>query len=136
VLPVQGMACVLEEMMSAKVLIIDDSTMVRQQVGRALTAAGFSVVEAIDGVEALQKLAMSPEMRLVVCDVNMPRMNGIEFLERMNADHSAVPVVMLTTEGQPELIQRAKALGAKGWIVKPFKPDLLVAAARKLTATV
>src|SRR5437016_2216855 len=120
--------------MSAKVLIIDDSMMVRQQVGRALTAAGFSVVEAIDGVDALQKLESSPEMRLVVCDVNMPRMNGIEFLERLNADHSSVPVVMLTTEGQPELIQRAKALGAKGWIVKPFKPDLLVAAARKLTA--
>jgi two-component system chemotaxis response regulator CheY len=59
-------------------------------------------------------------------------MNGIEFLERLNADHSLVPVVMLTTEGQPELIQRAKSLGAKGWIVKPFKPELLVAAAKKL----
>src|ERR1700737_963132 len=117
--------------MSAMVLVIDDSLMVRQQVGRALTAAGFSVVEAIDGVEALEKLATSPETKLVVCDVNMPRMNGIEFLGRLNAKRSAVPVVMLTTEGQPELIQRAKALGAKGWIVKPFKPDLLVAAARK-----
>jgi two-component system chemotaxis response regulator CheY len=120
--------------MSAQVLVIDDSMMVRQQVGRALTAAGFSVVEASDGVDALEKLASSPGTRLVVCDVNMPRMNGIEFLERLNADGSGVPVVMLTTEGQPELIQRAKALGAKGWIVKPFKPDLLVAVARKLTA--
>jgi two-component system, chemotaxis family, chemotaxis protein CheY len=121
--------------MSATVLVIDDSLMVRQQVGRALTAAGFSILEATDGVDALQKLANSPETRLVVCDVNMPRMNGIEFLERLNANGSSVPVVMLTTEGQPELIQRAKALGAKGWIVKPFKPDLLVAAAKKLTAT-
>jgi two-component system, chemotaxis family, chemotaxis protein CheY len=121
-------------MMSAKVLVIDDSLMVRQQVSRALTAAGFSIVEAADGLEALQKLASSPETRLVVCDVNMPRMNGIEFLERLNATGPAVPVVMLTTEGQPELIQRAKALGAKGWIVKPFKPELLVAAAKKLTA--
>jgi two-component system, chemotaxis family, chemotaxis protein CheY len=120
--------------MGTIVLVIDDSLMVRQQVGRALTGAGFSVVEAVDGVEALEKLAVSPGTRLVVCDVNRPRMNGIEFLERLVANGSVIPVVMLTTEGQPELIQRAKALGAKGWIVKPFKPDLLVAAARKLTA--
>lgn len=120
--------------MSVKVLVIDDSLMVRQQVGRALTSAGFSISEATDGVEALQKLASTPDTRLIVCDVNMPRMSGIEFLERLRQDGQAVPVVMLTTEGQPELIQRAKALGAKGWIVKPFKPELLVAAAKKLTA--
>jgi two-component system chemotaxis response regulator CheY len=120
--------------MSVKVLVIDDSLMVRQQVGRALTAAGFSIAEAIDGVEALQKLASTPDTRLIVCDVNMPRMSGIEFLERLRQEGQAVPVVMLTTEGQPELIQRAKALGAKGWIVKPFKPELLVAAAKKLSA--
>jgi two-component system chemotaxis response regulator CheY len=124
----------LEAKMSAQVLVIDDSMMVRQQVSRALTAAGFSVVEASDGADALEKLASRPGTRLVVCDVNMPRMDGIEFLARMNADGAGVPIVMLTTEGQPELIQRAKALGAKGWIVKPFKPDLLVAVARKLTA--
>jgi two-component system chemotaxis response regulator CheY len=120
--------------MSVKVLVIDDSLMVRQQVGRALTLAGFSIAEATDGVEALQKLATTPDTRLIVCDVNMPRMSGIEFLERLRQEGQAVPVVMLTTEGQPELIQRAKALGAKGWIVKPFKPELLVAAAKRLTA--
>jgi two-component system chemotaxis response regulator CheY len=123
--------------MSAKVLVIDDSMMVRQQVGRALKGAGFSVIEATDGVDGLQKLTASPDTTLVVCDVNMPRMNGIEFLESLKkGDAPANPaVVMLTTEGQPELMQRAKALGAKGWIVKPFKPDLLVAAAKKLTGT-
>jgi two-component system chemotaxis response regulator CheY len=122
--------------MSAKVLIIDDSMMVRAQVGRALTGAGFSIIEAVDGIDGLQKLNASPDTRLIVCDVNMPRMNGIEFLENIRKQPSTagVPVVMLTTEGQPELVQRAKALGAKGWIVKPFKPDLLVAAAKKLTA--
>ena len=120
--------------MSAKVLVIDDSMMIRRQVGQALIGAGFSVIEAVDGVDGLQKLTTSPDTRLVVCDVNMPRMDGIEFLARMNADGAGGPVVMLTTEGQPELIQRAKALGAKGWIVKPFKPELLVAVARKLTA--
>ena len=121
--------------MTATILVIDDSAMVRQQVGRALTGAGFTIVEAVDGVDALQKLAGAPSIRLIVCDVNMPRMNGVEFLERLSAEGPNVPVVMLTTEGQPELIQRAKALGAKGWIVKPFKPDLLIAAVKKLTAS-
>ena len=117
-----------------KVLVIDDSLMVRQQVGRALKTAGFTVTEAVDGVDALEKLTGAPDTRLVVCDVNMPRMNGLEFLERIRADGQTVPVVMLTTEGQPELIGRARTLGAKGWIVKPFKPDFLVAAAKKLLA--
>ena len=114
-----------------KIMVIDDSMMVRKQVGMALGAAGFTVVEASDGADALEKLEKHADVALVVCDVNMPRMNGLEFLENVRA---GLPVMMLTTEGQPELIQRAKALGAKGWLVKPFKPDLLVAAARKLTA--
>jgi len=120
--------------MGATILVVDDSQMVRQQVSRALTAAGFSMIEACDGLDAHQKLESTTGIRLIVCDVNMPRMNGIEFLEKLSASGSSIPVVMLTTEGQPELIQRAKALGAKGWIVKPFKPEMLVAAARKLTS--
>lgn len=120
--------------MSTKILVVDDSLMVRQQVGRALTAAGFTIVDAGDGTDALEKLATTPEVALVVCDVNMPRMSGIEFLENVRRDGKTLPVVMLTTEGQPELIQKAKSLGAKGWIVKPFKPELLVAAVKKLTA--
>lgn len=119
--------------MAAKVLVIDDSLMVRRQVGRALTGAGFVIVEATDGVDAIEKLSESPDTSLIVCDVNMPRMSGLEFLEHLNASGSKVPVVMLTTEGQPDMIQRAKSLGAKGWIVKPFKPDLLVVAAQRLT---
>jgi two-component system chemotaxis response regulator CheY len=64
----------------------------------------------------------------------MPRMNGIEFLEEKKRSGNAAAVVMLTTEGQPELIQKAKLLGAKGWVVKPFKPEQLVATAKKLTS--
>jgi two-component system chemotaxis response regulator CheY len=116
-------------MAANKIMIIDDSLMVRQQVSRALIAAGLAVVDATDGADGLQKLAVNPDVALVVCDVNMPRMSGIEFLERVQ---KGLPVVMLTTEGQPALIERAKSLGAKGWILKPFKPDLLVAAVRKL----
>jgi two-component system, chemotaxis family, chemotaxis protein CheY len=119
--------------MDTKILVVDDSQMVRAEVDRILTAAGFRVAGAVDGLDALEKLAAAADTRLVVCDVNMPRMNGLAFLERIQRDGMRVPVVMLTTEGQVELIERAKALGAKGWIVKPFKPELLVAAAKKLT---
>jgi two-component system, chemotaxis family, chemotaxis protein CheY len=121
--------------MTTKVLVIDDSLMVRQQVKRAL-GADFTFVEAVDGVDALEKLAATPEAALIICDVNMPRMGGLEFLESRSRDSVRidVPVVMLTTEGQSELIQRAKSLGAKGWLVKPFKPDMLLTLAKKLTA--
>ena len=114
------------------ILVVDDSMMVRKQVGAALKGLGYAILEAVDGIDALEKLDGSPDTRLIVCDVNMPRMNGLEFLERLSARGSDVPVVMLTTEGQPELIQRAKSLGAKGWLVKPFKPEFLAATAKKL----
>ena len=119
--------------MSIKVLVVDDSTMLRRQIARALLDSGFEVVEAANGVEAIEKLSIHAETRLIVCDVDMPRMNGLELLERLSASGPRVPVIMLTTEGKPQLVQRAKALGAKGWIVKPFKPDLLVAAIKKVT---
>ena len=109
--------------------------LVRKQVGNALKAQGYAIVEAVDGVDALDKLDSNPDTRLVVCDVNMPRMNGLEFLEQLATRRTGLPVVMLTTEGQPELIQRAKALGAVGWLVKPFKPEFLLATAKKLAPT-
>lgn len=122
--------------MSKKVMVVDDSATVRQQVGAALSQAGFEVVEAVDGEDGATKIQAMADLSLVVCDVNMPRMNGIEMLEKVKASGQRpnLPIVMLTTEGQPELIARAKQAGAKGWIVKPFKADLLVAAAQKLTA--
>jgi two-component system, chemotaxis family, chemotaxis protein CheY len=122
--------------MSKKIMVVDDSFMVRQQVGRVLKGAGFEVVEAGDGVDALEKLRATSGIALVICDVNMPRMSGIELLEnvRENSAWANVPFVMLTTEGQAELIQQAKSLGAKAWMTKPFKPELIVAAATKLTA--
>ncbi len=120
--------------MSCKVLVIDDSMMVRRQVANALTPAGFEVLEAADGLEGLTRLAEA-RVDLVVCDVNMPRMGGIDFLEAVRERQaSTAPIVMLTTEGEPAMVTRARALGARGWIIKPFKPELLVSAARKLTA--
>ncbi len=122
--------------MSRKVLVVDDSASVRQQVRLALDEAGFETIDAIDGIDGLNKLAEHPDLSLVICDVNMPNMDGLEMLEkaRKQAATSDIPIVMLTTEGQPGMIERAKQAGAKGWIVKPFKPHLLVATAEKLAA--
>lgn len=120
--------------MPAKIMVVDDSFMVRQQVRSALSRAGFEIMEAQDGEEALEKLAGSPCLDLIMLDVNMPAMNGIELLRRLRGDgrSARIPVIMLTTEGHPQLMQEAKRLGAKGWIIKPFKPELLVAAVTKL----
>jgi len=122
--------------LSKRVLVVDDSATVRQQVGNALQQAGYEIVEAVDGADGLSKLADNSDISMVICDINMPRMNGLEMIEHIAQSKTIkkVPVVMLTTEGQPALIQRARQAGAKGWIVKPFKPDLLLAAVNKLTA--
>jgi two-component system, chemotaxis family, chemotaxis protein CheY len=119
--------------MSKKIIIVDDSQTVRQQVGLALVQAGFEVAEAVDGLDGAALIDRTPDAAMVICDVNMPRMDGLEMLEAVRAKHANLPVVMLTTEGQPQLIERAKKAGAKGWIVKPFKADLLVAAVKKIT---
>jgi two-component system chemotaxis response regulator CheY len=119
------------------VLVVDDSPTVRQQVIQALSPGGYAVREAGDGLEAIAVLEDSPKIDLIITDINMPRLSGLEMLDRIKAEarHSAVPVLMLTSEGQPALIDRARKAGAKGWIVKPFKPELLLAATRKLLST-
>jgi len=119
-----------------KVLVVDDSPTIRQQIGRALTEAGFEVIEATDGVDGIDKIAADKGIGIVILDINMPRMNGLEMLEKVkqHADSGHLPVIMLTSEGQKSLIERAKRAGAKGWIVKPFKSELLVGAVRKLIA--
>ena len=122
--------------MAHTVMVVDDSEMVRLQVARTLADVGFEVVEARDGVDALARLSdegFAPS--LIMLDLNMPNMGGLDFLKalREHTEHAALPVVMLTTEGHPTFMRQAKALGAKGWIVKPFKPELLIAAVQKLT---
>jgi two-component system chemotaxis response regulator CheY len=119
---------------SAKVLVVDDSRTIRQLIVSALVQAGYQVVEAEDGREGLRAISQQRDIAMVICDVNMPNMNGLEMLAQVKADPSnaALPIFMLTTEGKAELIQQAKRSGAKGWIVKPFKPDQVVAAVRKV----
>jgi len=121
--------------MSKTVLVVDDSSTVRQQVSLALKQAGFATLEAADGREAIVTLDANRNIDMVVCDVNMPNVNGLEMVERVKAkpEFGKLPILMLTTEGQPSLIKRAREAGAVGWIVKPFDANQLVQAARHLT---
>lgn len=122
--------------MATQVLIVDDSATVRQQVASALQPAGFAVVEASDGREGLKTISGNGSIKMVICDVNMPNMNGLEMVEAVKSkpEFKSLPIIMLTTEGQPAMIKRAKEAGAMGWIVKPFKEEQLVATVKKLTA--
>lgn len=118
--------------MSTKIMIVDDSRTIRQQVSFTLTKGGYEVIEAEDGLEGLEKLKGNPEIKMIISDVNMPNMDGLEMVEKMKTDGVTIPIIMLTTEGATDLIDRAKKAGAKGWLVKPFKPEQLVAAVNKL----
>jgi len=120
--------------MAKKILIVDDSRTVRQQIEALLAEVGYEVVQAADGTEGVETIASTPDLALVICDVNMPKMSGVDMLVHVKQDprNANLQVLMLTTEGQPALVARAKAAGARGWIVKPYKHDLLLAAVRKL----
>jgi two-component system, chemotaxis family, chemotaxis protein CheY len=120
--------------MATKVIVVDDSRSARLQISNALTGAGYSVVEAVDGLDGLSKMSANPDAGLVLCDVNMPNMCGLDMLAA--ADTAGLRAgrrfLMLTTETHPELMREAMLRGAEGWIVKPFKPERLVAAVQKL----
>lgn len=120
--------------MKKKVIVVDDSKTARQQVRSVLSEAGYDIVEAIDGRDGIAKIGDHADASLVLCDVNMPQLGGLDMLATIkeSSPPQKMVFIMLTTEAEPQLVQRAKSVGAKGWIVKPFKPELLVAAVRKL----
>jgi len=113
--------------MKKKILSVDDSPSVRKLVEFTLKSKGFQVASAEDGQEALEVMAKE-QFDAIILDINMPRMNGLEFLEKMMPDDTftSIPVIMLTTEGQEEDKERAMGLGATAYIVKPFKPTELL----------
>lgn len=119
--------------MPKNILIVDDSRAIRQSISFILQEAGFTVVQAVDGAEAVSLLD-SAGFDLVVTDVNMPNMDGISLTKhiRQNSKQKFVPILMLTTESQADVMQEGKAAGATGWIVKPFDPDKLLAVVKKL----
>lgn len=119
--------------MSKTILVVDDSSSVRQVVGIALKGAGYQVIEACDGKDALTKLD-GQKIHLIVSDVNMPNLDGIGLVKevKQNPDYKFTPIMMLTTEAQDDMKQKGKDAGAKAWLVKPFQPDALLAAVSKL----
>lgn len=116
-----------------RVLIVDDSATMRDMVSYTLDTAGFKVVSAVDGVDALEKADGLP-MDLIITDINMPRMDGIDLIEKLRelAEFKGVPILCLTTETGDDTKNAAKNAGATGWIQKPFDPDKLVRVARKV----
>jgi two-component system chemotaxis response regulator CheY len=109
------------------ILAVDDSASMRQMVSFTLKNAGFAVVEAVDGQDALEKIA-AKDFDLVLTDQNMPRLDGIGLTRRLreNPRYKSTPILILTTESSDEMKQKGRAAGATGWLVKPFDPSKLV----------
>ena len=114
--------------MAKTVLIVDDSTSIRQVLSYTLKQAGFVVLEGVNGQEGLERLR-EHKVDLIVTDLNMPVMDGIAFIRNLRSLPACkgLPVLMLTTESQDSKKQEGKAAGATGWIVKPFQPEKLLA---------
>lgn len=126
--------------MAKTVMVVDDSSSVRQVVSIALKGAGYEVIEACDGKDALNKLS-GQKIHLMISDVNMPNMDGITFVKEVKklANYKFTPIIMLTTESQEarkqetgNRKQEGQAAGAKAWVVKPFQPAQMLAAVSKL----
>ncbi|TGN18450.1 response regulator [Leptospira idonii] len=119
--------------MNKKVLIIDDSAVFRKIISVHLRNAKFDLIEAGDGIEGLQQLANN-SIDLIVSDMNMPNMDGISFIKKVKEDpkFKFIPIIMLTTESQPEKKQMGLDAGAKAWLTKPFSPEELIETISKL----
>ena len=117
------------------ILTVDDSATMRELLLAALSEMGFRVVQAVDGAAALETLKVH-KADIIITDVNMPRLDGLAFIEELRKDkgNRATPVLVLTTETDPNLKDRARKAGATGWIVKPFDPAKLADAIRRVTA--
>lgn len=115
-------------------MTVDDSVTMRQMISFTLKTAGYDVLEAIDGQDALTKLSGEKSIDLIITDLNMPNLNGFEFIRQVRADprYRFKPILLLTTESDDLKKQTGKAAGATGWIVKPFKQDQLLAVVKKV----
>ena len=119
--------------MSKTIMVVDDSSSIRQVVGITLKGAGYDVIEACDGKDALNKMN-GQKIHLIVSDVNMPNIDGISLVKEVkkHPQYKFTPIMMLTTESQDSMKQQGKEAGAKAWLVKPFQPPALLSAVSKL----
>ena len=119
--------------MAKTIMTADDSASVRQMVSFTLKQAGYDVVEAVDGQDAFDKLKNN-SVNMLITDLNMPNIDGIELIKKVRGEskYRFMPIIMLTTESQASKKQDGKAAGATGWIVKPFKPEQLLAVIKKV----
>ena len=124
--------------MEKLILVVDDSCSVRLHVAMVLKRAGFATAEASDGLEGLAMVVSNRNIGMVICDINMPNMNGLDMVEKIKCrpENRSLPILMLTTEGQSAMVKRAKEAGAVGWIVKPFNPTQLVQTVHHLTSKI
>jgi two-component system chemotaxis response regulator CheY len=115
------------------IMTVDDSASLRQMVSFTLKGAGYDVIEAVDGVDALQKLD-DTSVNMLIADINMPNMEGIELVRRVreNPAYKFIPIVLLTADSTDSKKQEGRTAGATGWIVKPFKPEQLLAVVKKV----
>ncbi len=120
--------------MGKTVLVVDDSVSMRQMVSFTLTGAGYEVVEAGDGKEAVDKLNGGAKPNLVITDLNMPNMDGIALIKAIRgmAPHKFTPILMLTTESSDAKKKEGQGAGATGWVVKPFNPEQMLATIKKV----
>ncbi len=120
--------------MGKTVMVVDDSVTMRQMVSFALTNAGYQVVEAGDGEEAVGKLKGGAKPNVVIADLNMPIMDGLSLIKAIRAmpNFKFIPVLMLTTEADESKKKEGQTVGATGWIVKPFNPEQLLKAIEKV----
>ena len=120
--------------MEKTVLAIDDSASIRQMVSFTLKSSGYSVIEAVDGVDGLDK-ARNKTVNLVLTDQNMPRMDGLTLIKSLRGmtQYKSVPILMLTTESSDAMKAQGRAAGATGWLVKPFDPQKLIEVVKKVS---
>ena len=118
----------------ADILVVDDSATVRNEVSSFLSGNGLSVETASDGQDGLEKIQRG-NYKLVICDVNMPRMDGLTMCEKVRASgKTSLPIIMLTTESDPGMKERGKSAGVKGWIIKPFNGPAALGGIKSLVA--
>lgn len=120
--------------MGKQILVVDDSPTMRQMVSFTLTGAGFEVVEAVDGREAVGKLNTGAKPCLMITDLNMPNMDGIALIKAVRAmpTFKLMPILMLTTESDESKKKEGQAAGATGWVVKPFNPEQMLKVVQKV----